>query len=842
MWGVLLPITSRGVGGEGVQPLSDLIVALQGFLEGVLRTTAEAERSGGGIKVLVGIDEGDAVLDSEEGNAALTRAFGGELDFEIFRVKTSTPALKQPSGDVPDAPAEASSDEELPLSPSAAPRVHEGQVCRVWRKLAQEAFRQGAEYTVLLGDDVRLLSPGWMGQIKDEFKSLQRELSSQTSATTECLGPPFVDLLPLGFGVVCFTDERSPGFPGFPVLHRTHGEIFPEIFPEKFVNQDADPWIFEVYNRFGAARLSRTARLKNTLGGCEGDAAGRSSSTSSSSLPTQQRYRKVAVNWKSEMLGQGVQQARAWLESRPPLLQLSPEANICQGDGGRRLRRRFDRFVVLDVLVPTVRLDDLSILTAICSLVVPPHMRTMFIIIVDDPTIAPSRIRAMANELQRAARANIVRVRQNQENIGAGPSRNRALQESSADWGLFLDDDVKPNGDILAEYGRLIVNTVESVGCGGGGGGGEMVSATTGDGAKSDNHSHAASTATTTTTATCCGFIGMTKFPPAETPLLRAVALSDVTYMYGISGELSHPAWGVTANLLVRFSWPGKRRVITKFGDQFPKTGGGEDVDFCLRRVHTGGTFLPAPEAIVIHPWWPGGRFKTYRQGRVRFFRWSFGDGQLMDLHPQFSYRSYPNVAESMLLTPLYLTLLYLAPLAFGLFSRDGRGGDGGAAELSCSSGDFPSSPLSTVLALPLQQLALMLLMVLTAEMTCDVPRNTWGRRWSERLPSAGCFRRVMPAAEASCVITALEVGRLAGQWSRGGLGLQSIFCRGSGENMSGSAGAGGGIAGNFCRRFDWHCGRMAGAIESEKRRALLKLFVWHALLLLIMMWKRASS
>lgn len=113
---------------------------------------------------------------------------------------------------------------------------------------------------------------------------------------------------------------------------------------------------FQVYNRFGAARLSRTARLKNTLGGCEGDAAGRSSSTSSSSsLPTQQRYRKVAVDWKSEMLGHGVQQARAWLESRPPLLQLSPEVKVCQGDGGRRLRRRFDRFVVLDVLVPTVR-------------------------------------------------------------------------------------------------------------------------------------------------------------------------------------------------------------------------------------------------------------------------------------------------------------------------------------------------------------------------------------------------------------------------------------------------------------------------------------------------------
>ncbi|CAM9286603.1 unnamed protein product [Ectocarpus fasciculatus] len=834
------------------------MVALQGFLEGVLRTTAEAERSGGGIKVLVGIDEGDAVLDSEEGNAALSRTFRGELDFEIIRVKTSTPALQQPSGDQNDDPTATSSDGEQLLSPSAAPGAHEGQVCRVWRRLTQEAFRQGAEYTVLLGDDVRLLSPGWMGQIQDEFKSLQRELSSETLAATKGLERASVDLFPLGFGVVCFTDERSPGFPGFPVLHRTHGEIFPEIFPEKFVNQDADPWIFEVYNRFGAARLSRTSRLENTLGGCEGDAAGRSSSSSSSSssstssLPTQQRYRKVAVDWKPEMLGDGVQQARAWLESRPPLLQISPEVNVCQGDGRRRLRRRFDMFVVLDVLVPTVRLDDLSILTAICSLEVPPHMRTMFIIIVDDPTIEPSKIATMANELQRAARANTVRVRQNQENIGAGPSRNRALQESSADWGLFLDDDVEPKGDILAEYGRLIVNTVESEGCrgnggNGGGNGGGKSSASTGDGAKSDSHSHAASTATT-----CCGFIGMTKFPPAETPLHRAVALSDVTYMYGISGELSHPAWGVTANLLVRFSWPGRRRVITKFGDQFPKTGGGEDVDFCLSHAKdTGGGFLPAPEAVVVHPWWPGGRFKTYRQGRVlspplvcelRFFRWSFGDGQLMDLHPQFSYRSYPNVAESMLLMPLYLAVFYLDALAFEIFSRDGSGGGdaGGAAERSCSSGDLPH-PLSAVQALPLQQLALMLLVVLAAEMTCDVPRNTWGPRWSERLPGAGFFRRVLPAAEASCVITALEVGRLAGQWSRGGLGLLSLFRHGSGKAISGD-GAGGGIAGNFCRRFDWHCGKLAGAIESEKRRALLKLFVWHALLLLIMMLTRAGA
>lgn len=114
----------------------------------------------------------------------------------------------------------------------------EGQVCRVWRELAQDALKQGAEYTVLLGDDVRLLSPGWMTAIQYDFEAMHAEVFDRRGVRE--------DVPPVGFGVVSFTDKRSPGFPGFPVLHRTHYEIFPDIFPGIFINQDADPWIFEV--------------------------------------------------------------------------------------------------------------------------------------------------------------------------------------------------------------------------------------------------------------------------------------------------------------------------------------------------------------------------------------------------------------------------------------------------------------------------------------------------------------------------------------------------------------------------------------------------------------------
>jgi hypothetical protein len=95
-----------------------------------------------------------------------------------------------------------------------------GAVCRIWADLTAQAFASGATLAVLLGDDVVLDSPGWAPAVWAAFHAIAADTG-----------------LPLGFACVAFADDCFPGFPTFPVLHRTHREVFPDIIPASFVNQ-----------------------------------------------------------------------------------------------------------------------------------------------------------------------------------------------------------------------------------------------------------------------------------------------------------------------------------------------------------------------------------------------------------------------------------------------------------------------------------------------------------------------------------------------------------------------------------------------------------------------------
>lgn len=77
------------------------------------------------------------------------------------------------------------------------------------------------------------------------------------------------------------------------------------------------------------------ARLTNTMGGCRGEGG-------IATTRAGPRYLACGIDWKSNLLADGVERVRSWVESRP---LRSPEST----------RRLPGRFVTLDVLVPSFR-------------------------------------------------------------------------------------------------------------------------------------------------------------------------------------------------------------------------------------------------------------------------------------------------------------------------------------------------------------------------------------------------------------------------------------------------------------------------------------------------------
>ena len=112
--------------------------------------------------------------------------------------------------------------------------------------------------------------------------------------------------------------------------------------------------------------------------------------------------------------------------------------------------------------------------------------------------------------------------------------------------------------------------------------------------------------------------------------------------------------WGITAQLVLR-------RTNLRFGEEFPKTGGGEDIDLCLRTCKlTGANLKNLPMAKCHHPWWNDGKIKS-----GRFRGWARGDSLLIRLYPEYCFFSYPNGLELL----LFLALGYLASIAMSVYS-----------------------------------------------------------------------------------------------------------------------------------------------------------------------------
>ena len=352
-----------------------------------------------------------------------------------------------------------------------------------------------------------------------------------------------------------------------PIVTSAHFKVFDELFSPSFINQDADPYLFELYRRAGCASYLKNVKVANGRGGAI---------SFESSTDSEPRYvRQHLVDWKG-LLQAHSRRLVSHIKDQPPV-------------------------VTIDVVVPSFR-TPVEVLHCMVTIPDPPGASLKFIIIVDDPASPNLRdVVALQNER--------VRVRVNETNLGASASRSRGLAEACAEWVLLLDDDVLLSPACIPAY----VNAIREVG---------------------KEH---------------CGFVGTTRLPPVESILYEATRMSDITFFYSLPLWLE-PPWGVTANLLVR------RVSGLEFDTDFAKTGGGEDVDYCIRLVKTTGLpFGRVADAVVEHDWWPAPSTFKYLS---RFWKWTTGDGYLNYKHPEFVYLSFPNVIELSLATLLVCPLV----------------------------------------------------------------------------------------------------------------------------------------------------------------------------------------
>jgi cellulose synthase/poly-beta-1,6-N-acetylglucosamine synthase-like glycosyltransferase len=198
--------------------------------------------------------------------------------------------------------------------------------------------------------------------------------------------------------------------------------------------------------------------------------------------------------------------------------------------------------ICLDVVVPSYRMNNNDFLERIALLRASrDDVYVKFWFIVDNPAEKHvADVKLLAKELNskqlRSDGNYFINVVHYAENRGASYARNTGYNYSVADWILFLDDDVVPNTNILDAYIGAIKRYPEAK-----------------------------------------VLAGMTVLPESENVWTEMLRACNVGYFYGISRMMRHPPWAVTANLLVRGS---RHNPTIQFKNCFPKTGGGEDIDF----------------------------------------------------------------------------------------------------------------------------------------------------------------------------------------------------------------------------------------------------------------------
>jgi len=250
--------------------------------------------------------------------------------------------------------------------------------------------------------------------------------------------------------------------------------------------------------------------------------------------------------------------------------------------------------VSIDVIIPSFRLQSEYLLSLI-KMEQPPDTVVRYLIIADNPKAS------IPQALLPYIDGKKVILFRNPANLGSSGSRNKGIDNSIAEWILFLDDDVKPDKDLLFTYLRAIKDHPKEV-----------------------------------------GFFGKVLFPEPINNFTKGIVASGLPKMYSIADDFEYMRWYPTANVMIKRSAIGN----TRFNEIFPKNGAGEEIEFFLSiHKNTGQDLKGVKKAIVHHNWWNNGK-RDY----TRFFRYLYGGALLSDFFPEYSFYNYPNVIESLFL------------------------------------------------------------------------------------------------------------------------------------------------------------------------------------------------
>ncbi len=256
-----------------------------------------------------------------------------------------------------------------------------------------------------------------------------------------------------------------------------------------------------------------------------------------------------------------------------------------------------------DVVIPSYRLQE-QYIRPILKLEIPQGVPVHFILIADQPGI---KLPEFLNEIKGDFQLTVIK---NEKNEGASFSRNRGIESGSGDWIILLDDDILVAPDLLKKYAAAAKSFPEEI-----------------------------------------GFIGLVALPAVSTSFTKSIAASGAMDIFSIARHRDSFAWGATANIMFRRSAAGNIR----FSPVFPKSGGGEDVDFFLkiRKANNYKNFKTVPAAVVEHPWWNNGQRDFGKP-----FRYGMGNSWLVQLNPEYAYRDWLNTPETILFLLIFILVI----------------------------------------------------------------------------------------------------------------------------------------------------------------------------------------